>query len=170
MWILPAALLLTCSRFPDVLWRWKLEPETLTDAAFKSIWKSIIFTVLLFYHELSLFYRNRGIFSSSQTLVTVMSTQCCQPKSYTEHLQITASVSRYRHFLEMPKPYRTRTQAECWFPACWTPLVSLWLLFFPPVHKVQLSAGLEAVLCRWWADQDLLDHSHALVKGWLADH
>lgn len=65
-----------------------------------------ILTLFLFYCDLSLFCRNQGISSSLPTSVTVMSTQCCRPKNYMEHLQIMVSVSRYQNFLEMPKLYK----------------------------------------------------------------
>lgn len=53
--------------------------------------------------------RNQDISSSLPTLVTVMSTQCCQPKNYMAHLQIMASVSRCQHCLGIFKPYKRST-------------------------------------------------------------
>lgn len=50
--------------------------------------------------------RNQDIFSLLRISVTVMSTQCCQPKNSTAHPQIMASVSRCQHFLGIFKPYK----------------------------------------------------------------
>lgn len=51
------------------------------------------------YYVLPPFYRNQGISSSLPTLVTAMSTLFFLQKSYMEHLQTSASVSRYYYFL-----------------------------------------------------------------------
>lgn len=56
--------------------------------------------------------RNQGISSSSLTSVTVMSTLCCQPKNYTEHLQSLASVSSPQ----------TAVQLGTW--SCFVPMMS----------------------------------------------
>lgn len=50
--------------------------------------------------------RNQDISSLLPTSVTVMSTQCCQPKNSMAHPQIMASVSRCQNFLGIFKPYK----------------------------------------------------------------
>lgn len=72
-----------------------------------NIWFDVQFPTLpLLTHGPSVFDRSPGISSSLQTSVTVMSTQCCQPKNSMEHRQIMASVSRYPFFPSMPKEYK----------------------------------------------------------------
>lgn len=85
-------------RFSNQVMSWALQTDMLWKWILAMIWcemKVYTSTVLLCYCNLCLCNRNRGISSSLPTLVTVMSTPSCQPKSYMERRQITASVSRY---------------------------------------------------------------------------
>lgn len=116
---------------------------------------SYIYTVLVFYNDLSLFYRNQGISSSLPTLVTAMSTLFCQPKNYMEHLQILASVSRYHCFLSSTVTRIVAIKQKCqnctkgaeveyWFPACW-------ILFLSPCN-----ISLQSTKCSSARDLKLL--------------
>lgn len=89
----------------------------------------------LLYFCLTMTYRNQGISSSLPTSVTVMSTLCCQPKSYTEHLQIMASVSRCHHFL-LPKPYK-RSASRVLIPSMLNYFCLLVTSFSSPQSVVQ---------------------------------
>lgn len=65
----------------------------------------------LIHFSLIITFRNQGTSSSLPTSVTVMSTQCCQPKNYMVLLPIMASVLRCLHLL-LSKPYRFSTSID----------------------------------------------------------
>lgn len=105
----------------------------------------------------------------------------CWPLQEPRHLQFFASFSDsdvytvlaakklhgapsdYSFCVKVPSPVWTfkKKKKSFWIMnSSWLPGTS-----FSLVHKVQLGSRLEAALCRWRTDQNLLDHSDAPAEG-----